>query len=58
MAGFRLTRTAEREDLTDERFRFWSVFDSLIVYEPDASPLVIVRVLHGSRDVRGELDTY
>lgn len=45
-----------RDDLTPEDFRFWSVFDYLIVYDPNASPLAVVRVLHGRRDVNRELD--
>ena len=44
-----------REDLTPEDFRFWSVYDYLIVYDPSADPLAVVRVLHGRRDVRREL---
>lgn len=40
-----------REDLTEEELRFWPVFDYLIVYRPGSSPLEIVRVLHGRRDV-------
>lgn len=44
-----------REDLTSEDFRFWPV-DYLVVYEPESRPLAIVRVLHGSRDVRRELE--
>ena len=45
-----------REDLTPEDFRFWSVYDYLIVYDPSTNPLAVVRVLHGRRDVRSELD--
>jgi plasmid stabilization system protein ParE len=45
-----------REDLTREDVRFWSVFEYLIVYEPDAAPLGIVRVLHGRRDVSDQLE--
>ena len=41
-----------REDLTDHPVRFWPVFSHLIVYRPEKQPLEIVRVLHGSRDVR------
>jgi len=45
-----------REDLTSEDFRFWSVYGYLIVYDPATSPLAVVRVLHGRRDVSHELD--
>lgn len=45
-----------REDLTSEDFRVWSVYDYLVVYDPATSPLAVVRVLHGRRDVSRELD--
>lgn len=31
--------------------RVWAVFSYLVFYRPDTSPLEIVRVLHGSRDL-------
>lgn len=40
-----------REDLADELLRFWPVRSYLIIYRPDRSPLEIVRVLSGYRDV-------
>lgn len=46
-----------RADLTRGELRFWGVYDWLVVYDPRPSPLVIVRVLHGRRDVRSELDS-
>lgn len=45
-----------RADLTHEDFRFWPVREFLLVYDPSTSPLVIVRILHGRRDVRRLLD--
>jgi plasmid stabilization system protein ParE len=45
-----------RTDLADETVRFWPVFSYLIIYRPDTSPLQIVRVLHGKRDVRRLLE--
>jgi len=45
-----------REDLTDERVRFWPVFSYLIVYDPLKKPVEIVRVLHGKRDVEEILE--
>ncbi|HKQ49574.1 MAG TPA: type II toxin-antitoxin system RelE/ParE family toxin [Phycisphaerae bacterium] len=44
-----------RDDLTDEPFRFWSVFSFLIIYRPETDPLQIVRVLHGARDLKSLL---
>lgn len=40
-----------RDDLTTLDLRFWPVESYLIVYQPGTSPLKIVRVLSGYRDV-------
>ena len=40
-----------REDLTDTPVKFWPVFSYLIIYDSQARPIEIVRVLHGGRDV-------
>ena len=40
-----------REDLADRSHRFWPVRDFLIIYHPHTSPLEIVRILRGSRDI-------
>jgi antitoxin ParD1/3/4/toxin ParE1/3/4 len=45
-----------RRDLTPLPVKFWSVFSYLIVYDPAARPLAIVRVLHGRQDVAAILD--
>ena len=45
-----------RLDLTSLPVKFWPVFSYLIVYDPAAQPLAIVRVLHGSRDLPSILD--
>ena len=45
-----------RRDLTSLPVKFWSVFSHLIVYDPAARPIAIVRVFDGRRDVRGILD--
>ena len=42
-----------REDLTDQPVLFWPVGSYLIIYDPRADPLAIVRVVHGARDVPG-----
>jgi antitoxin ParD1/3/4/toxin ParE1/3/4 len=44
-----------REDLADEKLRFWPVYSYLIIYRADIRPIQVVRVLHGSRDVRSLL---
>jgi toxin ParE1/3/4 len=40
-----------RQDLTPLPVKFWPVFSYLIVYDPAARPLAIMRVLHGRREV-------
>lgn len=40
-----------REDLTDADVKFWPVFSYLIIYKSTVQPIVIARVLHGSRDI-------
>ncbi len=45
-----------REDLADKSLRFDSVYSYLIVYRWEETPLQIIRVLHGARDVRSLLE--
>ena len=40
-----------REDLTVRPLKFWSVYSYLVVYDPTSTPLTVVAVLHGARDV-------
>ena len=40
-----------RRDLTSKPVRFWPIYSYLIIYDPAAQPLEIVRVLSGYRDV-------
>jgi plasmid stabilization system protein ParE len=40
-----------RWDLTDRPLKFWTVYSYLVVYDAASSPLRIVAVLHGARDV-------
>lgn len=46
-----------RKDLTNENVRFFSVFSYLIVYRPETTPLQIVSILHGRRDLQKILRT-
>jgi toxin ParE1/3/4 len=43
-------------DLASEPLRFWPVYSYLIIYRPELRPLQVVRILHGSRDVRRILE--
>jgi len=45
-----------RSDLADEPLRFWRIHQYLVLYRPESSPLEIVRVLHGARDVKALLE--
>ncbi len=40
-----------RPDLTSKPVRFWGVYSYLIIYDPEARPLEVVRILSGYRDV-------
>ena len=40
-----------REDLTGRPVKFWPVYSYMIVYDPETSPIQILRILHGMRDV-------
>jgi antitoxin ParD1/3/4/toxin ParE1/3/4 len=40
-----------REDLTERPVRFWPVGRYLVIYRPDRTPIDIIAVLHGARDV-------
>ncbi len=42
----------KREDLTARPLKFWSVYRYLVVYDPAASPLTVIAVLHSARDVQ------
>lgn len=44
-----------RDDLTSLPVCFWSVWSYLVVYKPASNPLVVVRVLHGARDIESLL---
>jgi len=41
-----------RAEVQDPRYRFWKVYSYLIAYRPEATTLVVVRVIHGARDLR------
>lgn len=40
-----------RPDLTSMPVRFWPIYSYLIIYDPSARPLEIVRILSGYRDL-------
>jgi toxin ParE1/3/4 len=40
-----------RKNLTDKVVKFFPVYSYLIVYRPETTPLQIVSILHGRRDV-------
>jgi toxin ParE1/3/4 len=42
----------QRADVPSGTYRFWSVYQYLIVYRMQGSTLIVVRVIHGSRDLR------
>lgn len=40
-----------REDLTERPVKFWRVHSYLIVYDPASSPLSVIAILRGARDI-------
>lgn len=40
-----------RKDLTSKPVRFWPIYSYLIIYDPAAKPLEVVRILSGFRDI-------
>lgn len=46
-----------RDDLSDESLRFYRMYSYLILYQPESSPLSIVRVLHAAQDVKAILES-
>lgn len=40
-----------RENLTGERIRWWPVFRWIVLYDPEAYPVTILRILHGAREL-------
>ncbi len=45
-----------RPDVHDTRYRFWRVYSYLLAYRASDEALVIVRVVHGARDLRDILN--
>jgi toxin ParE1/3/4 len=41
-----------RPDVSDPRYRFWRVHSYLLAYRVSETDLVIIRLIHGARDVR------
>ena len=41
-----------RADVSNPRYRFWSVYSFVIAYRVNSKPLIISRVVHGGRDFR------
>jgi toxin ParE1/3/4 len=44
-----------RKDLTSRPLKFWPVYSYLLVYDPEAKPIQVLRILHGRRDVEALL---
>lgn len=44
-----------RRDVKNPAYRFWVVYSYLIVYRPETSPLQVVRIVHGARDLKRAL---
>jgi plasmid stabilization system protein ParE len=42
----------QREDVANPSYRFWRVYSYLIAYRMEGRTLIVVRVVHGARDLR------
>jgi plasmid stabilization system protein ParE len=42
----------EREDIGNPSYRFWRVYSYLVAYRMEGRTLIVVRVVHGARDLR------
>jgi antitoxin ParD1/3/4/toxin ParE1/3/4 len=40
-----------REDLLDQRYKFWSVYSYVIAYRWDVKPIQVIAIVHGARDL-------
>jgi antitoxin ParD1/3/4/toxin ParE1/3/4 len=40
-----------RAELADARHRFWTVYSYVIAYREDTSPLEIIAIVHGARQL-------
>ena len=45
-----------RPDLTDKPFRFYCVYNIMLVYDPASSPLFIARVYHAAQDIKTRME--
>lgn len=44
-------------ELTGERVRWWQVFNWSVLYDGQSSPITVLRVIHGARDIDRILDS-
>ena len=42
----------QRRDIPDDRYRFWPVYSYVIAYRIEGGTLLVVRVVHGARNLR------
>jgi antitoxin ParD1/3/4/toxin ParE1/3/4 len=45
-----------RQDLLNQRFKFWTVYSFVIVYSWRTTPIRIIAVVHGARDLEAFFD--
>ena len=41
-----------QRELTPPGVRWWTVFRFLVIYQSEASPIEILRIIHGAREIR------
>ena len=43
--------SGSKRSITGDRVRWWRVFDWIVLYEWQSTPVTILRVIHGARDL-------
>ena len=56
MLAFQPGSGTTRPRLSGEQVRWWPVFKWLVIYDPSSSPISILRVIHGARELDRLLD--
>ncbi len=57
LLAFQPSSGTTRPKLTGERVLWWPVFKWLVIYDPTSSPVSILRVIHGARELDRLFDT-
>src|SRR5690349_5824520 len=45
-----------REDLLDQRYKFWSVYSYVVAYRWEVLPIQVIAIVHGARNLQAFFD--